>query len=132
MEITYTTELPTAQSMYELYGHLDWNDFLKLDQHQLMTAMKQSWCVIAAYEGQRLIGTGRIISDGVMNGYLCGLGVHTDYRKRGIGTEITRLLIAHGTEQNLHLQLFCEPHLVSYYEKINFEVFAVGMKAKQQ
>ncbi|MBO9728542.1 MAG: GNAT family N-acetyltransferase [Chitinophaga sp.] len=131
MEIRYTTALPTAESIYELYGHLDWNGFLQLDQHQLMQAMEQSWCVVAAYHGDRLVGTGRIISDGVINGYLCGLGVHKDYRKQGIGTAITHSLIAQGKKHHLHLQFFCESHLVPYYEKMNFEVFAVGMKDKQ-
>ncbi|KOR88039.1 GNAT family N-acetyltransferase [Paenibacillus solani] len=128
METQYVTELPTEDSLYELYENLHWNKYLGLSKDKLLTAMKQSWYVIYAYHEKRLIGTGRIVSDGVINAYLCGLGVHSDYRNKGIGSEITRLLVEHCKKDNLHLQFFCEEELVSYYENMNFEVFAVGMK----
>lgn len=127
MEIRYDTELPTEDSIYELYENLDWNQYLQLNKEQLLTAMKQSWYAIYAYHDNRLIGTGRIVSDGMINAYLCGLGVHTDYRSNGIGSEIFRLLVEHCKKDNLHLQFFCEEELVPYYENRNFKVFAVGM-----
>lgn len=128
MKIRYVTELATEDCIYELYENLGWNQYLKLSKDQLLTAMKQSWHVIYAYHENRLIGTGRIVSDGVINAYLCGLGVHSDYRGRGIGAEMTRLLIEQCQKAHLHLQLLCEEELVPYYEKMNFHVFAVGMK----
>ncbi|MCQ6562856.1 GNAT family N-acetyltransferase [Paenibacillus mendelii] len=131
MEIRYATELPTEESIYELYENLHWNEFLQLNKDQLLTAMRQSWYVIYAYHGSRLIGTGRIVSDGIINAYLCGLGVHSDYRNKGIGSAITRLLVEYCKKDNLHIQFFCEKELVPYYESMNFEVFAVGMKRQQ-
>ncbi|KOY14780.1 GNAT family N-acetyltransferase [Paenibacillus xylanivorans] len=130
MEIQYATELPTEDSIYELYENLNWNEYLKLNKDQLLTTMKQSWYAIYAYHENRLIGTGRIVSDGIINAYLCGLGIHSDYRSKGIGTEITRLLVEHCKKDNLHLQFFCEEGLVPYYENMNFKVFAVGMKGQ--
>ncbi|WP_409342496.1 GNAT family N-acetyltransferase [Paenibacillus sp. MBLB4367] len=131
MDIRYDTELPTEDSIYELYENLQWNAYLQLSKHQLLTAMEQSWCAVYAYHEDRLVGTGRIVSDGIINAYLCGLGIHSDYRNRGIGSEITRLLVEYCQKDNLHLQFFCEEELVPYYEKMNFEVFAVGMKRQQ-
>jgi len=109
MNIIYSTESPDGDKLYGLYDSLGWNGFLKLNANQLLTAMKQSWYVVYAYEDNRLIGTGRVVSDGVINAYLCGLGVHRNYRSRGIGTEISR-------------------RLVPFYESMGFEAFAVGMK----
>lgn len=129
MKIRYSTEIPAKEELFALYDSLDWNSFLQLDANQLLTAMKQSWYVIYAYDGNRLIGTGRVVSDGVISAYLCGLGVHPDYRHKGIGTEISRRLVTQCKISNLHVQFFCEEELVPYYEKMGFEVFAIGMKA---
>ncbi|AJS58402.1 GNAT family N-acetyltransferase [Paenibacillus sp. IHBB 10380] len=129
MDIHYVTDLSSEDCIYELYENLDWNKYLQLNKDQLITAMRQSWCVIYAYHEHRLVGTGRIVSDGIMNAYLCGLGVHSDFRSKGIGSEITRLLVELSQKRNLHLQLFCEEELVPYYEGLNFNVFAVGMRS---
>lgn len=129
MEIRYESELPRAEEIYALYEHLQWNTYLGLTQEKLLKAMQQSYYAIYAYHEHQLIGTGRIISDGIINAYLCGLGVHPDYRGQGIGSAITRLLIESCSNHNLHLQFFCEEELVPYYEKLNFTVFAVGMKS---
>ncbi|MBE9918258.1 GNAT family N-acetyltransferase [Paenibacillus donghaensis] len=131
MDIKYTSELPTEENIYDLYEDLDWNKFLQLNKERLLTAMKQSWYAIYAYHDDRLIGTGRIVSDGIINAYFCGLGVHPDYRNKGIGSEITRQLAERCQKENLHLQFFCEEGLVPYYEKMNFKVFAVGMRGRE-
>lgn len=130
MAIIYTSELKNELDLYKLYEELEWNDFLKLDASQLNQAMKQSWLVIYAYDGDSLVGTGRIVSDGVINAYLCGLGVSASYRNKGIGTEISRQLVEACKQKHLHIQFFCEMHLVPYYEKQGFVEFAVGMKAE--
>lgn len=128
MGIKYITEPLKQDDIYLLYECLGWNDFLKLDKNQLSKAMEQSWHVIYAYDGDKLVGTGRVISDGVTNAYLCGLGVMMEYRKKGIGTEISKRLVEHCRNYNLHIQFFCEERLVPYYRNQGFEVFAVGMK----
>lgn len=130
MNIKYTSELPTADSIYGLYEHLGWNAFLQLDQDRLLAAMRLSWYAIYAYHGSRLIATGRIISDGITNAYLCGLGVHSDYRGKGIGKEVMRLLMEHCNTAKVHLQFFCEEELVPYYENMDCIAFAVGMRKK--
>jgi N-acetylglutamate synthase-like GNAT family acetyltransferase len=131
MEIRYVTELPMEDSIYELYENLNWNKYLQLNKDQLLTAMRKSWYGIYAYHENRLIGTGRIVSDGIINAYLCGLGVHSSYRSKGIGSEIICLLVENCRKHNLHLQFFCEEELVPYYENMNFKVFAVGMMGQQ-
>lgn len=131
MEIRYTTKLIKEEDIYCLYDGLRWNEFLKLNRDQLIKAMEQSYYVIYAYIGEKIIGTGRVISDGVTNAYLCGLGVAEEYRNKGTGTEISKRLVEHCKKNNLHIQFFCEEKLVSYYKKMGFEVFAVGMKVKK-
>lgn len=130
MEFTYTSEVPHPDQLYDLYECEGWNDFLKLPKEVLHQAMVQSWCVMSAYHENRLIGTGRIISDGLINGYICGVIVHPSYRNQAIGKEIMRKLVEQGRKSNLYLQLFSEEKNISYYESIDFEEFAVGFKYK--
>lgn len=35
-------------------------------------------------------------------------------------------------KNNLHIQLFCEESLVSYYKKAELEKFAIGMRMKEK
>lgn len=130
MKITYTYEVPNAENLYVLYEIEDWNSFLKLPKEVLHQAMVQSWCVLSAYHENRLVGTARIISDGIINAYLCGLIVHPAYRNKGIGTELIQMLVDKCKKNNLHIQFFSEEKNRPYYEKQGFEKFAIGYKPK--
>lgn len=130
MKLRYTEEHPSKEELYELYENLGWNRILGLDPSQLMKGMENSWYVIYVYDDKTglLVGTGRVISDGVINGYLCGIGVNKNYRQKGIGSEIFNRLVKKCKDSSLHVQLFCEEELVPFYQKQGFEVFALGMK----
>ena len=132
MELVYTERCKSNTDLYRLYARLGWNDVLKLETHQLMQAMEQSWYVIYVYSDEKLVGTGRVISDGIINAYICGIGVDPEYQGKGIGKEIARKLINRCKNQGLHVQLLCEEGLVSYYEQMGFEVFATGMKLEDE
>lgn len=128
MNVKYSSCLPAREDLFEIYEHLGWNEFLHLSAEQLLTAMENSWFSVYAYCEGKLVATGRVVSDGQINAYLCGLGVHKDYRGQGIGTEICRRLAEECQQHNLHLQLLCHEHLVPYYERMGFHQFAQGMK----
>jgi len=121
-------ELPKKSSdLYKLYGELGWNKFLRLSEELLNKAMDNSWYVIYVYDDEDLIGTGRMLSDGIINAYILGVGVHPGYQNKGIGEEIIQLLVKKGKESNLNMQLFCKEDVKSYYEKQKFSCFAAGM-----
>lgn len=70
---------------------------------------------------------GRIISDGVITGVICGICVLQDYQSIGIGKEIVERLIQHCELNKVIPQLMCVEKLQSYYESKGFEVFSIGM-----
>ncbi|MBU5592704.1 GNAT family N-acetyltransferase [Clostridium sp. MSJ-4] len=74
----------------------------------------------------------RIVSEEIINAYLCGIGVDPHFRNRGIGAEISRRFVMHCLENNLHTQLLCEEYLIPYYIKAGFEKFATGMRLKEK
>lgn len=128
--IEYTGTVKSPTDLPGLYEVLGWAEYLKVSPEQLDAAMQGSWRVMYAYSGDVLVGTARVISDGVVNAYLCGVGVHPGHRGAGIGRELVRRLVDNCQKHRLHLQLMCEDHLVSLYEKMGFVTFAQGMKAE--
>ena len=127
MILKYTTDLQSENDLFEFYKKIGWNDFLKLSTNQLLTTMKQSTYVVYVYCNDNLVGTGRIISDGVIHAYICGLGVLPDYRNMQIGTEIMKMLKEFCQKQNLYVKLICEENLIPYYTKLGFSKSGVEM-----
>ncbi|WP_336990728.1 GNAT family N-acetyltransferase [Bacillus toyonensis] len=125
--INYTIKHPTDfNGLLSLYESLEWNS-LNLTLNELEQMCKQSWYVIYAFDDKELVGMGRIISDGVITGVICGVCVLPKYQSIGIGKEIMERLIQHCEQNKVIPQLMCVEKLQSYYESIGFEVFSVGM-----
>ena len=85
--IRYISEHPTDfNGLLSLYESLGWNS-LKLTVNELERMCKQSWYAIYVFDDKRLVGMGRVISDGVITGIICGVGVLPKYQSSGIGKE---------------------------------------------
>ncbi|MGG1168639.1 GNAT family N-acetyltransferase [Bacillus mycoides] len=126
--INYKIEHPTDfNGLLALYESLGWNS-LKLTVNELEQMCKQSWHVIYVFDDKKLVGMGRVISDGVITGIICGVGVLPKYQSSGIGKEIVKRLIQHCEHNKVIPQLMCVENLQSYYESIGFEAFSIGMK----
>jgi ribosomal protein S18 acetylase RimI-like enzyme len=52
-----------------------------------------SHCFAIATDGERIVGMGRAISDGISDAYIQDLTVHVNYRNRGIGEKILMLIL---------------------------------------
>lgn len=125
--IRYTSEHPTDfKGLLALYESLGWNS-LKLTVNELEQMCKQSWYAIYAFDDKELVGMGRIISDGVITGVICGVCVSPKFQSIGIGKEIVERLIQHCEQNKVIPQLMCVETLQSYYESIGFEKFSIGM-----
>lgn len=124
--------LKNDSDLFGLYEELGWNSVLGLSSAELAMAMSGSHCAVYVYDGALLVGTGRAVSDGVINAYICGIGVLPGYRNRGIAREITRMLTDLCRRDGLHIQLVCEESLVPMYEKMGFVEFASAMKFKEE
>lgn len=81
----YIEKIPEIEEYYPLYIETGWNEFLCLDKKKLEAAIKNSFFAISVYNNSELIGFGRVLSDGVI--------VKSEFRKKGIGTEIVKQLL---------------------------------------
>ena len=105
--IHYTSEHPTKfNELLALYESLGWNS-IKLTVNELEQMCKQSWYAIYVFDDKRLVGMGRVISDGVITGIICGVGVLPKYQSSGIGKEIVKRLIQHCEQNKVIPQLMC-------------------------
>lgn len=127
MKISFVENVPNSTDLYNLYECERWNDFLHLSKEQLYEAMKNSWYILSVYHEDRLIGTGRVVSDGIIVGYISGLIVHPDYRNRGIASDILQKLIEKCKQSYLAIQLLATGDSITFYQQLDFESFASGL-----
>ncbi len=72
-------------------------------------------------ENGRAVGMGRVISDGVSDGYIQDLVVLPEYRKTGIGTRIVSILVKKCLESGISwMGLIAEPGTENFYLPFGF------------
>lgn len=129
--IHYSIEHPKDfKQLSKIYDSLGWNS-LNLTPDDLEQMCRQSWYAVYAFDEHQLVGMGRVISDGVITGLICGVCVQLSYQSKGIGKEMLKRLIEHCEQNRVIPQLMCNEDLESYYEDCGFEKFSVGMTRKR-
>ena len=88
------------------------------DRAVLAQQVAGSRYVVSGWQGARMIGFARGISDGVTNGYVSTVVVHPDLRGRGIGRALVARLI--GEPGSIRWVLHARPELHSFYGKLGF------------
>lgn len=121
MEITYKKTLPDKDEYFELFETTGWNKEYQFNKEQLYEATNRSWYLISAYDNDRLIGFGRIISDGIFHALIIDLIVLPNYQAKGIGSNILKKLVDKcKTNKIRDIQLFCAKGQTGFYEKHGF------------
>jgi len=118
----YLDERPPEKNLFfYLFLTTGWNNKYCLDADELYIAIKESWYIVSAYDNGRLVGFGRIISDGVVHALILDIIVHPMYKRKGIGTKILKHLVARCKRYNIRdIQLFCAKNKVEFYLKNGF------------
>ena len=100
MPIVYrdTHEIDLDQ-LTTLFNSVGW-ERRTTDRERLAQLVRGSLYVISAWDGDRLVGFARAISDGAANAYISTVAVLPAYQRRGIGRELIRRLL----EGRDHLQ----------------------------
>ncbi|WP_353096010.1 GNAT family N-acetyltransferase [Tissierella praeacuta] len=125
--IDYRVEPPVDfKELLDLYKALGWNS-LNLTADGLEQMCMNSWYAVYAFMENKLIGMGRVLSNGVITGIICGVCVLPDYQLKGIGKEIISRLVQYCEQKRAIPQLLCVEALEPYYEKLGFKKFSVGM-----
>jgi ribosomal protein S18 acetylase RimI-like enzyme len=91
---------------------------------QLERSFRNSHATCLAYLDGRIIGTARVLSDGVCNAYLLDVWTHSAHRRRGIASRMVRSLIEPLRGQHVYLQ---SDDAVEFYRKLGFAEQPVGL-----
>jgi ribosomal protein S18 acetylase RimI-like enzyme len=83
----------------------------------LRRSFAQSQHVALARDGDRVVGTARLLSDGVCNAYLVDVWTHSSYRRQGIASSMMRLLTDAVPGQHIGLQT---SEAQEFYESLGF------------
>lgn len=92
---------------------------------QLRISFKNSFDAVVAYDDDRLIGTARVLSDGVCNAYIVDVWTLSAYRRRGIARGMIDLLLDRLWGQ--HVYLFTDD-AAEFYRRIGFKPRGEGLE----
>jgi GNAT superfamily N-acetyltransferase len=85
---------------------------------------QNSHAAIFGHVGDEFVANGRILSDGVCNAYLVDVWTASAYRRRGVGREVVKRLVA--TVPGQHVGLFTDD-MQQFYETLGFRPQRGGM-----
>ena len=115
MNIIYTTDLPEKNQYFKLFESTGWNKEYKLNKHKVFETLLNSWYIVSAYKEDKLIGFGRIISDGIMHALILDMIILPELQGNGIGSIILNKLKEKCISHNI-----CDIHLFSANGKAGF------------
>lgn len=119
--VSYKNTLPEKDQFFSLFESTGWNKTYRLDAEQLHQALQHSWCSVSAYDGDRLVGFGRVLSDGILHALVVELIVLPNYQGEGIGRRILSELVTRCKSSGIRdIQLFCAKGVTGFYEKQGF------------
>jgi len=81
---------------------------------------------LVALDHKRIVGFGRALCDGVSNGYLSMVAVAPDYRRKGVGRELVRLLM--GDDPEITWVLRSGRGTDGFWEKLGFKASTIAME----
>ncbi len=121
-EIELIEQLPGEDEYWQLFETTGWNENYQLKKEELNKALEQSWYCISMYNNNKLIGFGRIISDGIHHAFIVDLIIHPNFRGQGLGSKVLEKLINKCKSSNIRdIQLFSTKDKFEFYEKFGFK-----------
>jgi len=114
---------------------LDWNELTALyhaaplgnkNARDLQTAFSNSRYRCFARDGGRLVGVGRVVSDGVDCAYVCDVAVMPSHQGTGLGKEVMRRLLAFARDHR-KIILYAVPGKEPFYRGFGFRRMRTAM-----
>jgi GNAT superfamily N-acetyltransferase len=119
--IEYRAEVPEPVAFVRLFSTTGWDPQGRLTVAAAAEALAPTWYAVSAYAGDRLVGTGRIIGDGVLHALLVDVIVDPAYRHLGLGSVIVERLVAECRRHRIvDVQLFCAQGVRPFYARLGF------------
>jgi GNAT superfamily N-acetyltransferase len=132
MTIILSEQLPDKNEYFSLFITTGWNKDYLASPDELERANKNSWLTVSAYDENKLVGFGRVVTDFVLHAMIFDMIVLPDYQGRGIGTLVIKTLVKKCKDRGIRdIQLFCAKGKRAFYEKNGFVVRAEDAQGMQ-
>lgn len=111
------------KDLFQLYCQAGWMNPSEVDDIGILQKIVQNSALFAAaFDGEKMIGMGRALSDLVSDAYIQDVTVLEPYRKMGIGREIVQTLIRELKEKGVDwIGLIAQPGTKNFYTPLGFE-----------
>ncbi len=114
-------EIPTKNDFFSLFESTGWNDEYGLSGEELLECLSKSWYMVSAFDENKLVGFGRVISDGKLHALITEMIVLPVYQGQGIGKKILEMLTRQCQKLGIRdIQLFSAKGKAGFYEKYGF------------
>ena len=106
-----------AVQLLRLFHQAPWAKSRTLEDAKAM--LRHSDVVLCAWDGDRLVGFGRVLTDFVYRATIWDVIVDQAYQKQGIGTELIHRILNHPRLNKVELFWLCTRR-PGFYEKLGF------------
>lgn len=125
MEITYKFDvIPSTAEIIKVYTSAGLNRPVH-DAARIAEMYANSNLIATAWDGEKLVGVARSLTDFCYCCYLSDLAVKEEYKKQGIGKKLIDLTKQRLGEQVM-LLLLSAPGAMEYYPKVGFDTVHNG------
>ena len=129
MRLSQRLERPHVAQLHELYQHEWWTQGRTREDVERMldgTTYVFGFCTDS---DNRLVGFARVLTDGVFKGMIFDVIVASPYRQTGLGARLMNAILEHPVLRTVrHLELYCLPEMMAFYEKWQFSTEVSGVK----
>ncbi len=127
MSEAFTYEVVTSapiEAVVELYQAGGWWQESPEAREIIPNMIRGSFCFMIARDARgRIVGMGRVISDGFSDGYIQDVVVLKHLRGKGVGRELVLRLAQYCVEKKLvWIALVAEPGTYGFYQKLGFSL----------
>ena len=118
LAVTFVEKKDLAPAkLVRLYQQAPWSKGRTLEDAREM--LRHTDVVVTAWDGDVLIGFGRVLTDYVYRASIWDVIVDKAYQKQGIGTDIVQRILNHSRLKKVDLFWLCT-RMPGFYEKLGF------------
>jgi len=125
-----TDKLPKSDEVLELFSRLNWANMKCRTTERFQAALERSWPIVTAWDGTRLVGICRSVTDGQYTAYIADLAVDPEYQSAGIGSGLVEKTLEL-LEDFDTIALVTSLAKVAFWEKLGFSHFPGGMMIRR-
>jgi GNAT superfamily N-acetyltransferase len=120
-QITYSETIPPKEKYWDLFQTTGWNETYQATPETLSQAVANSAFYISAYDGDDLVGFGRVVTDGILHAMIYEMIIAPTHQRQGIGSVILTRLVDKCLELGIaDIQLFCAKGKADFYQQHGF------------